>query len=260
MLSCILSKIKRHKLIDEKDMREIAFSFCRDNNCSFYLKNVVFDPKLDCLGFYDHNSKTIYLSPQLMEDIVNKRIKIEKKYIDIPNESIPLITNFYKLYMIFHELRHVICRCYKETGNISEQALPIFLYDLSRDIHVSFPELYKSHHNLFPSEVDANGYGFLYAYEFITRVKLSSKEKNLLLFLLYKVVLAEYKKVDGHHISPIERLKLKTTFIDLDKVESLIKEKGLSLKTCLLSGLPLTEEQFEKILRRKSITYQKIKI
>ncbi len=243
----LLNKFDDEYKINEKDILDIAWSYIKENRLEDILKDVKFDPTSIYLGFYNDKSNTIVFNDERIQikvkELYNElltRYQIDEKYLTY-------FWNFFYLFITFHDVEHInqIAKY-----NRRESELYNYLYDVCNTIKEKDYDLYISKHDLFPINIEVDNASYLHAYNLMAHTKLPNIELKLMYLEYIKSLLKNYEKYDDKIvISPVDKLAMLTSEIDLDNITRLLNETRLSKIDRMNLGLSITPSEYDSIIK-----------
>jgi len=255
-METIINKINKNELIDQEDFRSLALSFCDKKGFPYLLKDISFDDDFHDIAAYKPRSRILVFNFDKVKELAIKTSKSLQQIYGIPDESINHFFNFNLLYVIYHELRHIE-QDYDRDCNVNNNPAFTYLYDISivagRD-----HSIYTKFHDLFPIEIDANNYGFIYSYMTLLNTDISPREKKILLLQVYNSILLRYKIENKKLISPIELFNDNVGLISLEHLFDLIKKSKIDSFDKLVHGLPVSKYDHYKMYVKKNRTLKTI--
>ena len=248
----LIDKINNNYILNHYDILRIARAFINENNLSFILNDVIPDDTIDYIASYDLANRIIRINYDEVNKYVNDwsnslltMYKIDYKYYNY-------FINFYYLYIIFHELTHVIQRKNHDFITRDINDLYLFLYELSNYILSTDSELYNNYHSIIPTEIEANNNGLLKSYNFMSHTNLPNKEKRVMHIQYLYSLLNNYEKVSRRKIiSPINKLYNTNQRINIDMINNMLQESNLSKIERLNLGLSITPREFNSLQKEK---------
>ena len=118
--------------------------------------------------------------------------------------------------------------------------------------------LYDRFHDLFPIEIDANNYGFIYSYLTLLKSNISDNERKILLLQIYTSLLLHYKVENKKIISPVDQFNEKVGFIYLDHLIDLVRKYDVNSFHKFVYGLPINRYEYFKLSNKKTKTLKSI--
>ncbi len=255
-METIVKKINKNEIIDQEDFRNLALFFCEDKGFPYLLKDVSFDDTFYDIAAYRPRSRVLVFNFDKVEDLAIKSTKSLQDIYDIPDESLNPFLNFNLLYVIYHELRHIE-QDYDRDCNVNNNPAFSYLYDIST-IAGRDQAIYTKFHDLFPIEIDANNYGFIYSYLMLLKSDISLRQKKIFLLQVYNSILHQYKLENKKLVSPIEMFSEKVGCINLEYLFRLIKKSKIDSCDKLIHGLPVSKYEHYKLYVKKNKTLKTI--
>lgn len=264
----LLNKFDDHYIIKEQDIIDIAYSYIKANNLEGYLSDIYIDNNSNHLGHYNIRTKEIVLNDEKVIKFGYRLYdKLHDKY-QIDEDNYTYFLNFYYMYIIYHELTHVSQRAKYEMNLGKEINIFNYMYELCSKLHRDDIIFYKTNHNLFPMEIDANNNGYLIAYNLMKYTKLPSKETKIM-YEQYLFSLTCYydklmnstllpfnkslKEKDDTYkiISPIEKLSRVSDNISLYEIFDIVRQINLSKLERLNLGLPIEVNEYDGLEKER---------
>lgn len=252
----LLNKFDDGYVIKEKDILDIIYQYIRDYKLEPYLTDVIFDNKNTRLGHYSEKDKIISLNDERINklahylyNVLRLRYQLDKKYYSY-------FLNFCYLYIIYHDLIHVSQRAKYEEA--SKDELFNYLYELCLRLRKN-PEFYRNNQKLFPMEIDANNKSYLMAYKLIQCTKLPNKENRVIYYNYLVRLIQNYEKTDSGILSPIKKLAIEDSIVDVNKISELLKNNKLPRSDRLNFGLDIQGNEYDLIKTKCKINKIMIK-
>ena len=245
----LLNKFDDNYSLEKKDVLEITNAYIKENNLELYLVDVIFDDKSQYIGAYNMKDKVITLNNDKMVKFCHKSANNLSRIYNIDENYYTYFFNYYYLYIIFHELEHVM-QTKKYEGK--ESLLYKFLYELCQRLHYSSQVFYHDNHDLFPMEIDANNNGYIRAYNLLSYTKLPGRELKIMHGQYYFSLLYNYAKINNFRIlTPIDKLCNTNEIINKKLILQLLDICKLSKIERLNLGLDITSSEYNSIEREK---------
>lgn len=248
----LLNKLDDKYVIKEDDIKEIALSYIKANNLEAYLSDIYTDNSSNHLGYYNFKTKEIVLNDKKVVEFGYRLFdKLQNKH-QLGEDYYTYFLNFYYLYIIYHELMHVSQKAKYEMSHGKDNDIFNYLYELSYKLHNNDNFFYKTNHDLFPMEIDANNNGYLTAYNIMNYTKLPGKEARIMHLQYLFSLLVNYEKTDDSKIiSPIEKLALENDDVNLYEIFDIARRTNLSKIERLNLGLPISTKEYDGIVKEK---------
>ena len=248
----LLNKFDDHYIVKEKDIIDIAWSYVKANNLEGYLSDVHCDNKSNHLGHYNIRTKEIILND---EKVIKFGYRLYDKLHDkykIGEDYYTYFLNFYYMYIIYHELMHVSQRAKYEMNIDKDNNMFNYMYKLCSKLHQNDIFFYKSNHDLFPMEIDANNNGYLTAYNMMNYTKLPGKELRIMQLQYFFSLLNNYEKENTFRvITPIEKLARENPNVNLYEIFDIARQINLSKIERMNLGLPITSKEYDGLEKEK---------
>ena len=245
----LLNKFDDNYVLEKKDVLDVICAYIKENHLESFLNDVIFDDNSKYMGSYNAKDRIITLNDnKIIKFCYKNSDKIQKLY-NIDENLYTYFFNFYYLYIIYHELEHVIqTREYFGNGNLMYK----YLYELCRKLHYNSQIFYNRNHDLFPIEIDANNNGYLKAYQILSYTKLPGKELRIMQAQYLFSLLFNYEKINNYKImAPIDKLCNENKKIDRSLINKLIDACNLSKIERLNMGLDITPNEYDSIYKEK---------
>ena len=250
-MATLLEKINNNICLDKNDIIDIIDAYIEKNNLELYLVDVVFDNNSKYIGAYNMKDKIITLNDYKIVNFCYRTTDNLSRIYNISENYYNYFFNYYYLYIIFHELEHVL-QTKKYENETNENVLMFkFLYELCQRLHYNNQEFYHHNHDLFPMEIDANNYGYLKSYRFLSHTNLPKRELKIMQTQYTFSLLYNYKKINNLVSSPLDKLCEKSKNISKDLILKLLDACELGMNERLNLGLNITPLEFNSIEKEK---------
>ena len=246
----LLNKFDDKYIIKEKDVLDIASAYIKENAVEKYLNDINFDSTSNYLAYYNIRTNDIVFNDEKIINNAYKLYDLFYKEYHVNEDNYTYFVNFYYLYIIYHELTHVSQK--KRYENSNDENIYNYLYDLCSNLRKSDVTFYKSKHDIFPMEIEANNKGTLKAYNLMQYTKLPNKECQMLYLRYLSFLITDYERINNFRIkTPIEKLSDENDFVDINKIYELTDHSHLSKIERLNLGLNITVKEYDGIEKEK---------
>jgi len=251
MYQNIIDKINNLGIIDQDDYLNIGYLHCKRNRNLRILKDIKFDDTVDYIGAYHPDCQDIIFSFPKIVNSVEQAIEKQNKIIKLSKEDEIYLRNFYYLYVLFHELRHVEQHYDHDYNSLTTDPLVLYLYELCDELERNKKTLYDEFHDLFPTEIDANYHGFIDSLNLISRTIAPPRIKNIMLYTTLKSPILNYSRVKKRDISsPFDKLLALDTSINTEIMDKFLTDKNLDLEEKISYGLNISLVDYYKYYLR----------
>ena len=247
MYQSVIDKINNLDIINENDFLSIGYRHCKRNYSLKILKDIKFDDTIDYIGAYHPSCQDIVFNFNLVKELVDKAINSQKDLYQLTDEEIIYLSNFYYLYALFHELRHVEQHFNHDYKSLDTNPLILYLYELCDELEMIKRHIYDKNHDLFPTEIDANYHGFLDSYKILSKTEAGPIVKNIMIHNTLKSPIINYSRVDNRVVkSPLDKLFEIDSNINREIMDRFLNERDLSFEERLSHGLNISISEFHK--------------
>ena len=248
----LLNKFDDNYIIQEKDVLEIINYYINENNLKDYLNDVIFSNHSKYIGCYDLKTNQIIFNDEKILSFCYRKYDLVHNKFFIDENSYTYFLNYYYLYIIFHELSHVMQKANYEKELMKNDNINSYLYELCRKMHYGNQAFYSKNHNLFPMEIDANNNGFLKAYQLMMYTKLPKKELRIMYLQYLFSLLENYTLINPYRVmTPVDKLSKINALIDINEISCLLHKSKLSKIERINLGLDITPKEYHRIEKEK---------
>ena len=247
----LLDKFNNQYVLGKSDILNIISSYIKEKGLSLYLNDVIFSTNIDHLGHYNMLSNKITLNTNRIIKFCYRMCDSLSALYKIDDHLYTHFLNFFYLYAVFHELCHVDQKA-RYAKFMNQENIYFYIEDLCIKLHNRDINFYNNNHDLFPSEVEANNMGFRYAYNMMSHTKLPNREKRIMYLQYLNSMLINYQKLNKSCIlSPIEKLSQKRNDININIINTLIKNSKLSKDERINLGLTITPREYNGLFKEE---------
>ncbi len=255
----LLNKFDDNYMIKEEDVAGIIKSYIQENGLETYYCGVIFDDNSKDLGKYNIKNNTIILNDKRIIKFCYKIADKLTTLYHVDEKYYTYFFNFSYLYILYHELMHVMQKARYEKNVDNKDDVYVYLYELCMRLHHSNLVFYRQNHDIFPMEIEANNLGFLKSYQLLSYTKLPTRESRIMYLQYLSSSLLYYRKVDNRIITPLDKLVLENDSIDVEKMFWLLANTKLSRNERLNLGLDITTKEYDSLINEKNKILAKYK-
>ena len=237
----------KKQLLDEAAVYEMVRIYLVENGLSGLVRNVVFTDlsASKTYGYYDSNTRIIFFDLNFIKETVNKRHYTDRYYVNCVN-----LINQELIHSIFHEINHAF------RFGLPHNRFDIFdwigknVYNLSKNDL----DLYKMLHDYFPTEKEANVFGYeccIWLFQYLNGYIQDDYGLNNLYIGFLRTLLDGYN-INSFLDNPLKKVVLSSNcdkeelrYIKYLVMKKAIEVKNMDLYQKLTFGFPIKADEYE---------------
>ena len=238
----------KNKILDEVAIREIIRRYMLENGLTGLINNVIFK-ELDGViyGYYEVNTRIIYFDLNFIINTVYSRHYSDRFYINCIN-----LINQELIIDIFHELNHAL------RFSLPHSNLDIIdkIGKNVRDLAKNDFDFYKRFHDYFPTEKEANVFGYeccVWLFRYLNEYMPDNYGLNDLYSSFLQMLIDGYD-ANSFLNNPLKRVVLSSKdskeeilYIKYIMMKTAIELKNMDLYQRLTFGFPISNDEYRHV-------------